>query len=134
MHRRWFDGGVNWEISKHVVFGLPGMSASIQNGWNWDWNKVSSISAWMLGLSQLPFILNFFWSIFFGKKVGRNPWCATTLEWDAPSPPPHGNFDTDPHVYRGPYEYSVPGADKDYLMQSEPPGGAVKTHEHAPAH
>jgi cytochrome c oxidase subunit I len=44
------------------------------------------------------------------KKVGDNPWHATTLEWQTPTPPPHGNFDTPPHAFiAGPYEYSVPG-------------------------
>jgi cytochrome c oxidase subunit 1 len=56
-----------------------------------------------------------------GKKVGRNPWDSTTLEWDAPSPPGHGNFDKPLTVYRGPYEYSVPGADKDFSPQTEAP-------------
>jgi cytochrome c oxidase subunit 1 len=78
-----------------------------------------SWSAWGLALAQIPFIINFFMSIKKGEKVGRNPWQATTLEWDAPSPPPHGNFATVPVVYRGPYEYSLPGAGKDYVPQSE---------------
>src|SRR3989344_1082528 len=85
-------------------------------------NVAISISAWLLGLSQIPFILNFFGSLFFGKKVNENPWAATTLEWTAPSPPPHGNFATAPHVYRGPYEYSVPGQKYDFLPQSAPEG------------
>jgi cytochrome c oxidase subunit 1 len=55
-----------------------------------------------------------------GKKVDENPWQATTLEWSAPSPPPHGNFVGAPVVYRGPYEYSLPGRSKDYTMQTEP--------------
>ncbi len=50
----------------------------------------------------------------------ENPWDATTLEWSAPSPPGHGNFLTEPVVYRGPYEYSVPGAAKDFTPQFEP--------------
>ncbi len=78
---------------------------------------MSSWSAWLLGIAQIPFIINFFASIKFGKKVSANPWHATTLEWAAPSPPPHGNFATEPVVYRGPYEYSVPGADEDYSPQ-----------------
>ena len=54
-----------------------------------------------------------------GKKVDANPWQATTLEWAAPSPPPHGNFLEEPVVYRGPYEYSVPGRKNDYLPQCD---------------
>ena len=79
--------------------------------------RMSSWGAWMLGLSQLPFILNFFMSRVAGKKVNQNPWDATTLEWAAPSPPPHGNFATVPVVYRGPYEYSVPGTRQDFFPQ-----------------
>ena len=86
------------------------------------WNTVISMGAWTLGLFQLPFIFNFFWSIKKGEKVGDNPWDATTLEWTAPSPPPHGNFATPPSVYRGPYEYSVPGAKTDFCMQADASG------------
>ncbi len=83
-------------------------------------NVVMSWSAWLLGLSQIFFIINFFKSIFWGQKVDQNPWGATTLEWTAPSPPPHGNFTKPPVVSRGPYEYSVPGRKLDYVLQSEP--------------
>lgn len=72
-------------------------------------------------LFQIPFLINFFASIYRGKKVGANPWQANTLEWVAPSPPPHGNFATLPEVYRPPYEYSVPGRASDYWPQSEAP-------------
>jgi cytochrome c oxidase subunit 1 len=51
--------------------------------------------------------------------VSANPWEATTLEWQAPSPPPHGNFETVPEVHRGPYEYSVPGHAKDFTPQNQ---------------
>lgn len=81
-------------------------------------NVFISMSAWLLAIAQIPFIINFFGSIFKGKKVDKNPWEATTLEWTAPSPPPHGNFDHPPIVYRGPYEYSVPGGKKDFWPQS----------------
>ena len=70
---------------------------------------------------QFVFIWNFMWSIFMGKKAGNNPWDANTLEWQAPSPPPHGNFAELPTVYRGPYEYSVPGRESDFWPQNEKP-------------
>ncbi len=54
------------------------------------------------------FFFNFICSMFRGPMAGANPWQANTLEWAAPSPPPHGNFAELPEVYRGPYEYSVP--------------------------
>jgi len=78
---------------------------------------MSSWGAWLLGLSQLPFIANFVFSWAVGRKVSENPWDATTLEWSAPSPPPHGNFLTEPVVYRDPYEYSVSRTGRDFLPQ-----------------
>jgi cytochrome c oxidase subunit 1 len=62
---------------------------------------------------------NFLWSLFRGTKVGKNPWHANSLEWVAVSPPPHGNFEHIPTVYRGPYEYATPGRDTDYWPQDE---------------
>jgi cytochrome c oxidase subunit 1 len=80
-------------------------------------NVFMSISAWVLGAAQLLFIINFFMSLKTGKKASDNPWDATTLEWATPTPPPHGNFLQEPVVYRGPYEYSVPGKATDYIPQ-----------------
>ncbi len=71
--------------------------------------------------SQIVFAINFIYSIFFGKKVGRNPWGANSLEWSAPSPPGHGNFDFQPVVYRGPYEYNSPEVDEDFYPQTLSP-------------
>lgn len=81
---------------------------------------MSSWSAWLLALAQIFFIINFFWSIRKGQKVSSdNPWNATTLEWATPTPPGHGNFLEKPVVFRGPYEYSVPGRSVDYWPQNE---------------
>src|SRR6266850_1211768 len=80
-------------------------------------NVVISWGAWALAIAQLPFIVNFFMSLKKGARVAENPWHATTLEWAAPSPPGHGNFLTEPVVYREPYEYSVPGKPNDYSPQ-----------------
>ncbi len=78
--------------------------------------------------AQLVFLFNLFWSMFKGEKAALNPWEATTLEWSTPSsPPPHDNFaGVTPQVFHGPYEYSVPGAAKDYVMQTDP--AAVPAH------
>jgi cytochrome c oxidase subunit 1 len=84
-------------------------------------NAFITISAIVLVSSQITFIINFFYSIFFGPRVGRNPWHANGLEWTAPSPPGHGNFDFQPVVYRGPYEYNSPEVDEDYYPQNQPP-------------
>jgi cytochrome c oxidase subunit 1 len=72
--------------------------------------------------AQLIFVINLFWSMKKGAKAPANPWEATTLEWGIPSPPPFDNFaGVHPVVSHGPYEYSVPGAPKDYIMQTDPP-------------
>ena len=73
-------------------------------------------------LSQVPFVINFFGSLIWGRKAEANPWRANTLEWLAPSPPPHGNWGPAlPVVYRGPYEYSVPGRSDDWFPQNVAP-------------
>ncbi len=91
--------------------------------------KFISIVAFITITAQLIFVINLFWSIFKGKKAGANPWEATTLEWTVPSPPPHDNFGgVIPVVNHGPYEYSVPGAPKDYIMQTDPAGAITAAH------
>jgi len=111
VHRRWYDGGATYDQLTGPVL---------------HWNNFMSVSAFLLGASQIPFIINFFWSMKWGRKVPNdNPWDSTTVEWDTPSPPGHGNFTKEITVYRGPYEYSLPGADKDFTPQSEAPKSEV---------
>ena len=85
-----------------------------------------TIAALITGAAQLIFYFNFFWSLRHGKKAGDNPCHATTLEWSIPSPPPHENFTEVPRVYRGPYEYSVPGYAEDYIPQHLAPEQVAK--------
>jgi cytochrome c oxidase subunit 1 len=101
--RRLYDGGASYAHAQHVLW----------------LNGVSSWSAWAMGVAQLLFIVNFFWSMRGGEKVDRNPWHATTLEWEAPSPPPHGNFEKDLVVCRGPYDYSPRGYAADFRPQAQ---------------
>jgi cytochrome c oxidase subunit 1 len=101
--RRLFDAGAAY------AFAQPTMQLNVYSSWG----------AWIMALFQIPFIFNFFWSIWKGEKADDNVWEATTIEWSSPSPPPHGNFATVPQAYRGPYEYSVPGAAKDFVPQHE---------------
>jgi len=115
MNRRLYDGGASYADPAVIDAGYYSHIATTM-----EWTLVMSISAWTLGVVQLFFLYNFIRSIKKGKKVENdNPWQATTLEWSAPSPPPHGNFATEPTVYRGPYEYSMPGASKDFSPQFE---------------
>src|ERR1019366_4127545 len=78
-----------------------------------------SYIAFLLGAAQLVFLFNFFWSLWKGKIAGDNPWDAASIEWSAPSPPPHGNWGPiAPSVYRWPYDYNLPGEAQDFTMQT----------------
>ena len=111
LNRRMYDGGATYAGADGVV-GIP---ASILH-----MNVNISHAAWAMGLAQIPFILNFFISLTKGKKVtSDNPWGATTIEWQAPTPPPHGNFAKPVEVHRGPYEYSLPGQATDFTPQTQ---------------
>jgi len=105
LSRRMYDGGVTYAHASDIL----------------QWNEFMTISAFCLGAAQIPFVLNLIISLA-GKTTGeRNPWDSTTIEWSAPSPPlPHVNFDKDIEVHHGPYEYSVPGKEKDYSPQTTP--------------
>jgi cytochrome c oxidase subunit 1 len=104
-HRRIFDYTNFPDLMK------PGMQ---------DLRILATVSLLVMLSAQVIFVLNFFISIFKGPKAEKNPWRSNTLEWTAPSPPPHGNFDPLPNCYRGPYEYSVPGRESDYFPQNLP--------------
>ncbi|HKB69525.1 MAG TPA: cbb3-type cytochrome c oxidase subunit I [Thermoanaerobaculia bacterium] len=91
-------------------------------------NIFMSFSAWALGTAQIILIVNFFWSLRKGERVGNNPWKSNTLEWQTTSPPPHENFAEIPVVYHGPYEYSVPGMAQDYLPQTQPASAPLASH------
>jgi cytochrome c oxidase subunit 1 len=108
------DGGANYSAARvpGAIDTLPGSIMELHRWILW--------AAMALGVAQIPFIINLFWSIKHGEKAGDNPWHSTTLEWQTPTPPPHGNFATPPRIYRGPYEYSVPGHDTDFTPQNEP--------------
>jgi cytochrome c oxidase subunit 1 len=119
MLRRMADGGANYSSAVNARNGLEvvgGLSPFIMSLHTWIlWAAIC------LGIAQIPFIINLFWSIKRGEKITNdNPWDATTLEWQTPTPPPHGNFDQAIEVYRGPYEYSVPGHAADFTPQNEP--------------
>jgi len=78
----------------------------------------ATVSLLIMLAFQPVFLINFIGSMFRGKKAERNPWRSTTLEWTTESPPPHGNWTDYPQVYRGPYEYGVPGRAEDYWPQN----------------
>jgi len=87
--------------------------------------RFMTYAAFITIASQLIFVFNLFWSMFKGAQASDNPWDATTLEWTTATPPPHDNFGGHtPVVHNGPYEYGVPGAARDFVMQTDPPIGA----------
>jgi len=89
---------------------------------------IATIGLLILIIGQIPFLVNFFWSMFRGARAEANPWHANTLEWATDSPPPHENFHTVPIVTRGPYEYSVPGIEQDWVPQNAPAAVAATGH------
>lgn len=103
MPRRYYDYS-SWESFKQFT----------------DLNHFISIVVIVVFAAQLLFVLNFFYSIFKGRKVTTtNPWSATTLEWTTPINPGHGNWIGEiPEVYRWPYDYSKNG--KDFVPQTVP--------------
>jgi len=130
--------GFNGTFFPMHIIGIGGHMRRIYNPMQYEflhplqhWNVFMTLSALFLGLSQIPFVINFIYSLFFGPKAEQNPWHANTLEWTAaPTPAPHGNFGPVlPTVYRGPYEYSSPEVEEDYLPQNRLlAGGTAGTH------
>jgi len=146
MNERW--GKIHFAITfiaanctfypMHII-GVVGTPRRYYMPTDFDWlthmqpiNTFISISAFVMGFAQFIFVANFLYSLFRGPIAGRNPWHANTLEWTAPSPPGHGNFETPPVVLRGPYEYSVPGIEADNLPQTSPTpeGATIPVHAH----
>jgi cytochrome c oxidase subunit I len=86
-------------------------------------NSFITVAAMIVGISQLLFLFNLAWSAFKGRAAGGNPWGATTLEWQTPdTPPKHGNWGPElPEVHRWAYDYSVPGAARDFVPQNMSP-------------
>jgi cytochrome c oxidase subunit 1 len=92
-------------------------------------NKFITIAAILTFAFQLLFIVNFFYSIYKGRKqTEMNPYGATTLEWTAPIDAGHGNWEGDiPEVHRWAYDYGKDG--KEFITQVTPIG-----EDESPAH
>jgi len=115
--------------------GLAGMPRRYYDFSNWEsfkmfggLNEFISIVAMIVFATQILFIINFFHSIFKGRKVTtQNPWGANTLEWTAPIRPGHGNWTAEiPEVYRWAYDYGKDG--RDFIPQTEPVGADEHRH------
>jgi cytochrome c oxidase subunit 1 len=97
-------------------------------------NELVTVMAIIGGIAQLIFLFNFCYSVFKGRRAEQNPWHSNTLEWTAPVEHLHGNWPgAIPTVHRWPYDYSKPGADEDYIMQTVPHSETPKSnlpHDH----
>jgi cytochrome c oxidase subunit 1 len=86
-----------------------------------DLNVIITVFAIIAALGQMIFLFNFFYSIFRGPVAVQNPWKSNTLEWTTPVEHVHGNWPGAlPVVHRWPYDYSKPGAEEDYILQTVP--------------
>ncbi len=97
-----------------------------------DINVIVTVFAIIAALAQIVFLFNFIYSIFRGEKAGQNPWKGNTLEWTTPVTHLHGNWPGPlPVVHRWAYDYSKPGRDEDFVLQTEPLApGEIDSNEH----
>jgi cytochrome c oxidase subunit 1 len=95
-------------------------------------NAFITVVTLIVGATQLLFLFNLVWSAYKGKRAERNPWGATTLEWQtAEYPPGHGNFGEKlPVVYRWAYDYSLPGIEQDFVPQNVSPSELAGDTDH----
>ena len=113
--RRMSDGGATYSLLQN-----PDVTSGALSDLIIKLNEYITTGAFGMFAIQIVFVINFFYSIRHGEKVeGDNPVESTTLEWQAPTPPPHGNFTTTPKVYGDPYVYSYPETDTDFIPQTE---------------
>ena len=86
-----------------------------------DLNVIITVFAIIAAIGQLIFLFNFFYSIYRGPVAVQNPWRSNTLEWTTPVEHIHGNWPGAlPVVHRWPYDYSKPGAEEDFILQTVP--------------
>jgi cytochrome c oxidase subunit I len=114
MPRRYYDGGASFEAFRHFT----------------DLNQFITVAAIIVFFLQIVFVINFFYSIFSGRKVTvKNPWGANTLEWTTPIQAGHGNWPGNiPTVQRWSYDYGKDG--EEYIPQYVP----LKEGEHDHGH
>jgi len=93
------------------IVGLMGMPRRY-----WDYvpeftglNQLATAGSWILAVGLVLMFVNLIRGVLRGEPVGANPWGGATLEWQVPSPPPTENFDQDPVVTHGPYDFKKAG-------------------------
>src|SRR5438270_661222 len=101
--------GFNLTFFPQFILGYLGMPRRY-HAYPPEWqvlHVMSSAGASILAVGYLLPLCYLIWSLKYGKVAEPNPWRATGLEWQTPSPPPTDNFETTPVVTADPYEYSV---------------------------
>jgi cytochrome c oxidase subunit 1 len=88
-------------------------------------NMFETLGAFGLGISTFVFVYNAIVSWIRGTPAPANPWRSLTLEWQVSSPPPVFNFDRQPRIVGGPYNYGQPGAR--HAVFDPAPGEPVST-------
>jgi cytochrome c oxidase subunit I len=97
------------------------------------WNIMSTAGASIQGIGYLIPAVYLIGSLIYGRPAGANPWRATGMEWQTPSPPPMHNFDEEPIMYFSPYEYAIPNglqalAASGMLVNGDTNGSTVPAH------
>jgi len=115
----YFPQFVAWETPRRVFNYPPEFTI---------WHQLSTVGAFVLGLSFLLMFYNFAKSYFGGPEAEDNPWAyATTAEWAIPSPPPLENFPGLPSYASGKLDFMRPTATADGGAAVETDGGAAAT-------
>ncbi|NRB08373.1 MAG: cytochrome c oxidase subunit I [Richelia sp.] len=101
--------GLNMTFLPMHKLGLMGMNRRIAqyDTQFTDLNQICTYGSYILAISTFPFIINVIWNWMFGAKAGDNPWQALTLEWMTTSPPSIENFEGQPILKTGPYDYGM---------------------------
>jgi len=94
--------GFNLAFFPMHELGIQGMPRRISDysataGWT-ELNLLSTLGAFLIAASILPFLVNLVATFINGERVGDDPWEGNTLEWATSSPPPAYNFDVLPPI------------------------------------
>jgi len=94
--------GFNLTFFPQFIVGLEGMPRRIANYYIESWgglNLMSTVGAFLVGFSTMPFLWNVLVSLRKGRPAPADPWEGNSLEWATSSPPPHHNFHELPEIH-----------------------------------
>jgi cytochrome c oxidase subunit I len=94
--------GFNATFFVQHMLGIQGMPRRVADyaadaGWT-EMNLISTLGAFLIAASMVPFVVNVVTSLMNGEKAGDDPWEGNTLEWATTSPPPTYNFSSLPPI------------------------------------